>query len=459
MKVMKFGGAVLKNKDGFEQMGKILNDEKEKPLLIIISAFSKATRDLKNAGLYAESGDQEGTGDCLSYIFNQHVEYAKELIKDDSTLSKLFEIYKAAEAKISKLLKSISIIQELTPRTLDALMSYGEYLALQTVNLFLLERGFKIKCIDSTSLIVSDSNYGCANPLLHETEKKVDEILKPAISEYDIVLTQGFVARDTNGDVTTMGIESSNLTATILTELLGLQELILWSDVEGIRTADPKLINNTKAIRKLNYDEAFILGNAGLKLIYPPMIDRAGKNKIELIYRSAFKPDGDFTVIGPENEVNNTSAAILMENLTYFSINFKSFNGKMVNLPMIINELKEFHNVKYINLAPNSINFLLDNGRKFFKQSLPDCDIRIYKNCSLITIYNVSLNTFNVKASNNDYDVRKIIKPNQVISLPSDYEIEDFLLHNHNGTYTLSLILPDRKGYEFLKKIHEWQFE
>jgi aspartate kinase len=450
MKIMKFGGAVLQDRTGFEQMGNILRDEKEKPLLIIISAFSKATRDLKNAGLMAESGDVAGAKLRLNDIINQHIEYAKELITDEATLSKLIEIYKAGESRISVLLRSIAIIKELTPRTLDALMSYGEYFALQTVNQYLIEKGFKVNCIDSTSIIVSDSNFSNANPLMAETVANVNEILRPALIESNIVLTQGFVAKDTNGDITTMGIESSNLTATILTELLGEKELIIWTDVEGIRSADPKIINRTLPIETLSYNEALMLGNSGLKLIYPPMIDRAEKNKIKLIFRSAFEPNGDSTIISSIEDGNNTPVHILMENLTYYSVKFKSHYSRMNNLPILLNDLNDSHSIVYIGLASNSIKFLLKNGKKLQKLSLPDCDVKVIKNCSMLTIINLP-----DYYSGSRLNIDKI----EFGINHSDYEIYHEDLDNQDDTRILTLILPDKKGHDFLKKIHEWQIE
>ena len=297
MKIMKFGGAVLKSRDGFLKMAEILSSEQDDHILVVISAFSKATRTLKKAASYAEKGELEIAGKILDSVIEEYKSYASELLNDDDNLKKLHEFFDINAKKINDYLRGISITGELTLRTLDAVLSFGEYFALHTICRFLKEQKFDVDCIDSTSLIVSDENYGKAVPLIDKTKYNIDKILKPALEKHKIVITQGFVAKSVSGEITTMGIESSNLTAALLAELTGIDNITIWTDVEGIRSADPQIIINTHSISHMSYDKAYRASVNGLKLIYPEMLEHAVRKNISLEYRSAFNPGGASTVI------------------------------------------------------------------------------------------------------------------------------------------------------------------
>jgi aspartate kinase len=328
MEVIKIGGAVLGKKGGFESMLNIIENHSAKPLLIVISAFASETRQLENAARLAESGNEEEAKKTISVIIKELINFSDNLITNKSHLSNLNSIFRKGEKEILNYIRGLSITKELTPRTLDAILSHGEYFALHTVKQYLIEKGLNHECIDSTSLIVSDSNFGNANPLIPETEKNIEKILKPALEKYSIVLTQGFVAKNILGDITTMGIESSNLTATLYAELLGTKKLTIWTDVNGFRTTDPKLIANAKPIKEMNYHDAYIASVNGLKLLYPAMVEHASDKNIKLIYRSAFEPDKNHTVVHRVAKPITQPQIILKENLVFIRINLESAKAK-----------------------------------------------------------------------------------------------------------------------------------
>ncbi|MBI5323986.1 MAG: hypothetical protein HZB41_01680 [Ignavibacteriae bacterium] len=326
MEVIKIGGAVLGKSGGFESMLNIIEHYTTKPLLIVISAFASETRQLEQAARLAESGNEKDSGEIIAKILGELTKFSEKLIKNKSHLSNLKSIFRKGEKEIRNYLRGLSITKELTPRTLDVILSYGEFFALHIVNQFLTEKGFEHECIDSTSLIVSDTNFGNANPLIPETKAKIELILKPALKDKNIVLTQGFVAKDLLGDITTMGIESSNLTATLYAELLETKKLTIWTDVNGFRNADPKLFPGAKPVKELNYGDAYIASVNGLKLLYPAMIDHASEKNIKLIYRSAFEPNRNQTVIHKDSKPLTFPMIILKDNLSFIRINLKSSN-------------------------------------------------------------------------------------------------------------------------------------
>ncbi len=301
MLVMKFGGVILKNRNGFDALLNILESKKDEKALLVISAFSTATRDLKKAARTAEKGDETLACSMLDRIIDTHIQFTGTLLKDKAHSQALGQSINLLHTDIGQLLRGIAITREATPRTMDLILSYGELLALKIIDAFLRDNGFNHICIDSTELVVSDSHFGNAAPNLELTGRKLRETLLPLLDQYRLVVTQGFVARDTNGEITTMGIESSGLSALVFAGLLGTGQLDIWTDVEGIRSADPKAVNGTCAVPGLSVEEARLAADSGFKLIIQPMIDLMMSTGIAINYRSAFNPEGGMTVFSPDS--------------------------------------------------------------------------------------------------------------------------------------------------------------
>ncbi len=357
MQLIKIGGAVFKNLNGFSKLVEIIESYSKKPLIIVISAFSNATRKLKESAQIAELGKLNQAKSLINELIDEHKNLAEKLISEKDVFDSLIYLFENSKERIFDLLKGISITNELTPKTLDNIMSYGEFFALHTIYHYLLEKNFKIHSIDSTSLIISDDNFGNAKPIIDLTARAITTKLKPLLKKDNIILTQGFVAKNKLGEITTMGIESSNLTAVLLSEVLNIKEITYWTDVEGIRTADPKLINNSLPIKNLSYRLAYNLSVNGLKLIYPEMIQHTEKNNISLIFKSAFNPNGDFTVINKNNNKLKEHILILNTNLIYHKIDFH--NNKEKNLFLdLFQKLTTKINLLSYKILENSANFI-----------------------------------------------------------------------------------------------------
>ncbi|MFA6572049.1 MAG: hypothetical protein WCT77_12525 [Bacteroidota bacterium] len=390
MNIIKIGGAVLRNKEGFFQMLEIIKEYRNEPLLIVISAFSNATRMLGKAASIAASGELQTAKNILMSIKQTHINYTNELLNNSVHIRHLNEAFTEGENKILDYLKGLSITRELTPRTKDAILSYGEYFALITVENFLREQGKNIICIDSTSVIVSDSNFGAATPMLTETKKKVQDIILPHLNNNSIVLTQGFVARNIKGDITTMGIESSNLTATLLAELLEAKELTFWTDVEGFRSADPKIVNNTKPIQEVNYETAYKLAVNGLKLVYPGMLDYAKQNNIKLRYRSALTPNGYSTVISINAKALSTPVFLLMENLVKYNYQFYSEELREQIAKHFLEEHSAVQNIFHYELREDSLIIYSGSAIPDLLKNFHTLEPVTEQNCSAITVFNLS---------------------------------------------------------------------
>lgn len=365
MKVMKFGGAVLRSREGFTQMVDILRSQSGVPLLVIISAFSTSTRDLERAARAAENGDQDLAFSICDGIIREHHRFADELLAIKTTKDALNFFLDECETRLHQLLRGISITHELTPRTLDIILSFGEMLALHIVRHFLEESGFDLTFVDSSNIIVTNAVHGAATPDSSLTALNVERVLRPAFGRSSIVLTQGFVAKSSTGEITTMGKESSNLTATLLGVLLNADEIIIWSDVEGIYTADPKLIQNAQPIPQMNYRQARRAAASGLKLIYSTMIEPSERANIPLVFRSAFAPTGNFTRIAANTDSWLPLFAIREVSPTVSEISVLNGSGWLV-----LDALRQFDVGRWkdlpfsISINPEECRFSLPTGTR-----------------------------------------------------------------------------------------------
>ena len=295
--VYKFGGAVLRSPEGFAAMAQRLREcPEQRPVVVVISALGRTTRELEEAAADAERGEQERAFARLCRLVETHRQYAEALLSSQRR-QELENFLAETRAHLQGYLEGVRITGELTPRTLDMIRSYGEQWALAMVLAFLQEHGFRVAAVEATELLCTDARHGMAQLLVEQTAARVEQYLRPLLRPGQCVVTQGFVARSVRGDITTMGQESSMLTAVVLAGLIGAEEVVLWTDVPGIRACDPTVVPDAGLLPTLSYAQARQIAHAGLRLLYPAAITLAERWGIRLRFRSAFAPGAGETVV------------------------------------------------------------------------------------------------------------------------------------------------------------------
>ncbi len=377
--ILKFGGSVLKNKYGFERMLHIIRSYSEHKLIIVISAFSRSTSMLERAALYAEKGQQELALATAQSVIDDHIALSRELLESNDTAGALHHLVIEGAGKIRELLRGISITRELTARTRDLLLSFGEFFALHIVKHYLAEQQISLHLHDATSYLITDSNFGEAKPIEEPTRRRVESILKPSLEQNRVVLTQGYVGADIMNNTTTMGKESSNFTATFLGALCKADEVCIFTDVNGICKADPKIINEAESITEFSYEEALLAAHNGLKLLYPTMIEPVMEKKIPLRIKSAFDDSSVGTVI-TSNSNGETSL---------ISVRHSIANNEPKNYRT------EMSVITFINIAPEQVISIV---RKYdnIKWDTTPFDMRVASssNTQTIEIPSIKVNDF-----------------------------------------------------------------
>jgi aspartokinase/homoserine dehydrogenase 1 len=305
MRVLKFGGSSVANAGNINKIVSILKEriQKEK-LVVVVSALGGITDTLIDTVTLASKGD-ETYKDELHKIESRHLEMVKELIPI-SQQSRLLSLVKKHCNEIEDICNGVFLLQELTSRTRDRVMSYGELLSSQIISAKFQSEGFENKWVDARKIIVTNSHYEHAVVDFELTNEKIQNYFSN--SEESVFLVPGFIASDTNGITTTLGRGGSDYTASIIAAALDASALEIWTDVSGMMTADPRLVSTAKIIPHILYREAMELSHFGAKVVYPPTIQPVMRKNIPVWVKSTFAPEDFGTLIENNTSVKNDTS-------------------------------------------------------------------------------------------------------------------------------------------------------
>ena len=305
--VAKFGGAVLRSPHDFTRLYEAVldclntskstnNPRGRQRLLLVISAFGTTTRDLERAARTSANGSTTDTEAIVDHLAQEHLEFVRVLLGNSEAGAALELLITETTTELKTILDGIAVTKQLTKRTLDRVLAYGELLALHIARHLLSNNGVSADWADARSIVVTTDEFGTASPIESQTQVNVVNKLVAKLDSHDCVLIQGFVGATADGVVTTMGRESSTLTATFLAALLKASEVRIYTDVSGVCTADPKLFADTRIHAQLSFEQAAIAAHYGLKLLYSTTIEPAQKAGIPVRIINASAPDVGTTI-------------------------------------------------------------------------------------------------------------------------------------------------------------------
>ena len=283
MIVMKFGGSSVANAERIRDVFSIVKSRLPKKPVVIASAFRGVTDELFKLAEEALKGQDTG----LQKLQARHQDCRRELGLDPDLLKDVF-------AELAVLLKGISLVKELTPRTLDYVVSFGERFSTRIIAAYFTKTGVPAEQHDAFDIgLMTTDDFGGAQPL-----PEADAEIQSHVSKMTRVpIITGYVGRTRNGDITTLGRNGSDFSATIVGAAIGAEEIQIWSDVDGIMTADPRLVPSARPIDALTFDEAGELAYYGGKVLHPATITPAVRKKIPVRCLNTFKPDHPGTLI------------------------------------------------------------------------------------------------------------------------------------------------------------------
>ncbi|MFZ1701675.1 MAG: lysine-sensitive aspartokinase 3 [Pyrinomonadaceae bacterium] len=294
--VMKFGGTSVGDVAAFERVFHIVSTQIERRPVVVVSAMTKVTDALLAAFETAKRGEFADAVASLDPHFDRHEEVSQHFIPEES--SNLFDAeLQFAREELSDLLMRVSRRSLPLQMLKDAVVSYGEQLSSRLLAEVLKAKGVKARQVDSRRLIVTDDEFGAAQPIIDETNELVQLELQPLIAVGEVPILGGFIAANRGGETTTLGRGGSDYSAAIVAAALKADELQIWTDVTGVMTCDPRICDSARTIPVLSYEEAAELAYFGAKVLHPKTIKPAVDNAIPVRVCNTFEPDITGTMV------------------------------------------------------------------------------------------------------------------------------------------------------------------
>ena len=301
LQVMKFGGTSVGDAACMARTAQIIaQSAREGTCVAVVSAMSGVTNRLIEAARRAGAGENTQGTAVLAALRAQHSEALKSLVRGENARRLIEEELEEVFAEGSRLFEGTALLRELTPRTLDAISSLGEQLSAPLVAGAVRELGLPSESVDATEVIVTDAFHGGAEPLMDLTRGACEVRLRPLLEKGIVPVVTGFLGATTEGKLTTLGRGGSDYSATILGAALNADEVIIWTDVDGVLTADPRLVPDARTIPVISYREAAELAFFGAKVLHPKTLKPVMQAAIPVWIRNSFTPQRPGTKITPE---------------------------------------------------------------------------------------------------------------------------------------------------------------
>ena len=308
MIVHKFGGTSLAEAELFGTVADIVigqHDRQQRPAgesglagtLVVVSAMSGATDQLIAGARAASAGKDAVSRELKAELLGRHLEVVDHMLTNSRERIEVGGFIEDRLHDLERLYRSIGVLGELTPRGADVVASFGEQLSSHILAAILRERGARAQAVSATELIVTDDNFGAAVPLTGPTRRRLQERLRPLLQQGTVPVITGYIAATEKGVTTTLGRGGSDYTASILGAGLDADEVWIWSDVDGILTADPKIVPRARTLSELSYSEAAELAYFGAEVLHPKTIRPVIEHGIPLRIRNTFNPQHPGTLI------------------------------------------------------------------------------------------------------------------------------------------------------------------
>lgn len=308
--VTKYGGTSISSAKDIQDVVKYLSSmSKKNELVAVCSAVSGTTDDLIEISNSIKKENKEKAKKLTTNIINRHKQLAKQTIKKATTRKKLLKSLDEDFHELTALIEGVMLLGEVTPRSMDYLFSFGERLSIKLVSASLNDIGKKsIPLTGKEAGIVTDSNFGESKPLMDTTRLRVSKTIDSLFAKKTIPVIGGFSGGDQHGHTTTFGRGGSDYTATIIGTCINADEIWLMSDVDGLMTADPKLVKNAKVLKEVSYVEAIEMALFGAKQIHPRTFEPLLSKKIPLQIKNSFNTKNPGTLVSssPSASVKNT---------------------------------------------------------------------------------------------------------------------------------------------------------
>ncbi len=280
MIVMKFGGTSVASDEAIQRVASIVKERVGRRPVVVVSAMGKTTDKLLDMAAHAVAGRREEAMEIL------HEREQFHLTEGGALEEEVKEVFH----EMAELVRGLSVLGELTPRSIDAISSYGERLSSMIVAEKFRGTGMKAAHVDSRRMIITDKRHTQASPLFDKTYANIAAAIPPLLEQNDVVVMGGFIASSEDGITTTLGRGGSDFTASIVGAGIGAEEIQIWTDVDGLLTADPSVVKDVHRVKLISFAEASELAYFGARVLHPSTLLPAMEKNIPVMILNSTRP-------------------------------------------------------------------------------------------------------------------------------------------------------------------------
>ncbi len=326
---MKFGGTSLEDGAAFQRVAHIIDSNSSTNVVVVVSAMSGVTDALISSFQRVVKGEAAEASQTLDVHFERHLRVTGPL--GEAASERMRAVIDRSRREIVKLLDQVSASRVTTAQGMDAMASHGERLSANLLTIVLEQYGIPASYVDARRCIITDEQHGSAKPLLAETWRQTRAELQPLIEAKRVPVLGGFIAASRNRVTTTLGRGSSDYSATLFSAALGARETQIWTDVDGVMTADPNLVDGARTVSQISYDEAAELARLGAKVLHSKMIQPVTEQEIPIRILNSRVPERSGTLICSGNQAPNGAVKAIACNTRQARIDITSTPAFVAN--------------------------------------------------------------------------------------------------------------------------------
>ncbi len=382
--VMKFGGTSVATGKNIRHVANLIANHASQAykVVTVVSALEGVTDQLIQAAEEAKKRKREYISDFKQKLLERHLSATNEAIEDKQVQEETEQALKATVDELEQVLKGISYVSELSPKSRDNVVSFGEKLCAPIVSGVLEDLGLKSQHLTGGETgIMTDSNFGEAGLLMEPTKYQVKKKLEPLLKKGVVPVITGFIAATQDGETTTLGRGGSDYTATIMGAALDANEVWIWTDVDGLMTSDPKIVPSAKTISKLSFQEATELTIFGAKAMHPRALEPARMENIPVRIKNIFNPDNPGTLISKNHKIkakDGVKAVTLVKDVAVITVSGAGMVGAPGTAAKVFDVLgREKINILMISQSVSEANISLVIQRSLLERAVSTLEIAL----------------------------------------------------------------------------------
>jgi aspartate kinase len=458
--VMKFGGTSVGNGVNIRHVADLVTQySKDNKVAVVVSALAGVTNSLIETGCQAQRSDEKHIQAFTATLLKKHTDAITAAITSKTIQKEVTEITEKSIAELEKVLTGISYVGELTPKSKDYVMSFGERLSAPIVWGAIRDYQAQSQVFTGKEAgIVTDSNFGEADPLMNYTTHLLRERLEPLMEQGVIPVVTGFIAANQDGIVTTVGRGGSDYTATILGVALQADEVWIWTDVDGIMTTDPKLVPAARMLPQLSYNEAAEMAIFGAKAMHPRALGPVSKENVPVRIRNTQNPSNKGTLITKEpaaNETKPVKAVAMIKDVAMVNVYGAAMVGAPGSYAKVFDVLGRNNiNVMMISTAVSEANISMIVKRAILGRAVSNLEIALQERGGLISevtteddVAVIAVMGANMKGS--------LGVASKIFSTVAGKGINIRMIAQGSSELNISFVVKEKDGAAVVRAIHE----